>query len=76
MVILSEAKDLLLTRLFPRRRALRARTNFPQIKPRIKSEIVIIDPGKFQRILFHRLGRRWPTVPVAARIPARSFFGM
>jgi hypothetical protein len=41
----------------PRRGALRAGTNFPQIEPRINSQIVPIVPRKLQRILAHCLGR-------------------
>src|ERR1035438_2103763 len=42
----------------PRRRALRARTNLPQIEPRINSQIVFIVPRKLQRILAHCLRRQ------------------
>jgi hypothetical protein len=37
--------------------ALRARTNFPQIKPRINPQIVVIIPRKLQCILTDSLGR-------------------
>ncbi len=41
-----------------RRPALRARTNFPQIEPRINSQIVVIVPRKPKRIFAHRLRRQ------------------
>ena len=37
---------------------LAARTHFPQVRPRINSQIVIIVPRKFQRVLAHRLRRQ------------------
>jgi hypothetical protein len=39
-------------------RALPARTNFPQIEPRINSQIVFIVPRKLQRVLAYRLRRQ------------------
>jgi hypothetical protein len=41
----------------PRRPTLRARTNVPQIKPRINPQIMPIIPRKLKRILAHCLGR-------------------
>ncbi len=39
-------------------RALPARTNFPQVRPRIDSQIVPVVPGELQRIFAHGLSRQ------------------
>ena len=54
----AKSQQLIAVSLLPPRRALRARTNFPQIEPRINSQIVFIIPGKLQRILPHRFRRK------------------